>query len=101
MKNIEHLVITGCGTSLHAAMYAARLVRDFEAFRTVMAADAAEVRLPDLPKHHAGLLAISQPGETKDVHRAVVLASQLGLPTSSVVNTVGSLIARTTKLGST
>jgi len=45
------------------------------------------------------LLAILQSGETKYVHRAVVLAKQLGLPTSSVVTTVGSLIARTTKLG--
>lgn len=99
MKKIMHLLITGCGTSLHAAMYAAKLMRDFEAFRTVIAVDAAEVRQSDSPKHHAGLLAISQSGETKDVHRAVVLASQLGLPTLSVVNTVGSLIARTTKLG--
>jgi len=99
MKSIENLVMTGCGTSLHAAMYAAKLMREFEAFRTVTAVDAAEVRLSDLPKHHAGLLAISQSGETKDVHRAVVLADRLGLPTMSVVNTVGSLIARTTKLG--
>lgn len=99
MQSIKHLVLTGCGTSLHAAMYAAKMMRDFEAFRTVMAVDAAEVRLSDLPKHHAGLLAISQSGETKDVHRAVVLADRMGLPTMSVVNTVGSLIARTTKLG--
>ena len=99
MKNIHHLVLTGCGTSLHAAMYAAKLMRDFEAFCTIIAVDAAEVRQSDLPKHHAGLLAISQSGETKDVHRAVVLADRLGLPTLSVVNTVGSLIARTTMLG--
>jgi glucosamine--fructose-6-phosphate aminotransferase (isomerizing) len=58
MKNIEHLIITGCGTSLHAAMYAAKLMRGFDAFRTVLAVDAAEVRQSDLPKHHAGLLAI-------------------------------------------
>ncbi len=30
-------VLTGCGTSLHAAMYASKLMRDFEAFRTCMA----------------------------------------------------------------
>lgn len=44
-------VLTGCGTSLHAAMYAAKLMRDFEAFRTCMALDSAEVRQSDLPKH--------------------------------------------------
>lgn len=31
--------------------------------------------------------------------KTVVLADRMGLPTLSVVNTVGSLIARTTKLG--
>jgi glucosamine--fructose-6-phosphate aminotransferase (isomerizing) len=58
-----------------------------------------QVRRSDIPHRHGGLLAVSQSGETKDVHRAVVLADRLGLPTLSVVNTVGSLIARTTKLG--
>ena len=37
--------------------------------------------------------------KTKDVHRAVVAAESMGLPCISVVNAVGSLIARTTKLG--
>lgn len=32
-------------------MYAAKLMRDFEAFRTCMAMDSAEVRQSDLPKH--------------------------------------------------
>jgi glutamine---fructose-6-phosphate transaminase (isomerizing) len=45
------------------------------------------------------LLAVSQSGETKDVHRAVKQAEKSGLPTISVVNAVGSLIARTTGLG--
>lgn len=45
------------------------------------------------------MLAVSQSGETKDVHRAVKLAMDEGLPCISVVNAVGSLIARTTGLG--
>jgi glucosamine 6-phosphate synthetase-like amidotransferase/phosphosugar isomerase protein len=43
MRQIHNLVITGCGTSLHAGIYGAKLMRDFEAFDTAMALDAAEV----------------------------------------------------------
>jgi glutamine---fructose-6-phosphate transaminase (isomerizing) len=57
------------------------------------------VRGSDLPRSHGAVLAISQSGETKDVHRAVTAAERLGITTMSVVNVVGSLIARTTKLG--
>ena len=37
-----------------------------------------QVRLADLPKHHGGMLAVSQSGETKDVQRAVRVAQQVG-----------------------
>ena len=45
------------------------------------------------------MLAVSQSGETKDVHRAVKLGVDQGVPSISVVNVVGSLIARATGLG--
>lgn len=45
------------------------------------------------------MLVISQSGETKDVHRAVKIGESMGTPCISVVNSVGSLIARTTGLG--
>jgi glutamine---fructose-6-phosphate transaminase (isomerizing) len=45
------------------------------------------------------MMAMSQSGETKDVHRAVKIAMENDVPALSIVNTVGSLIARTTQLG--
>lgn len=99
MEKIKTLLLAGCGTSLHASMFGAKLMREFEAFDTAVAMDAAEIRPSDLPKHDGGLMAVSQSGETKDVHRTVVTAEHHGLPCISVVNAVGSLIARTTKLG--
>jgi glucosamine--fructose-6-phosphate aminotransferase (isomerizing) len=42
---------------------------------------------------------VSQSGETKDVHRALKIGIENGIPSISVVNVVGSLIARTTGLG--
>lgn len=48
----------------------------------------------DLPQNDSGVLVISQSGETKDVHRALTVALNKGLPVMSIVNVVGSLIAR-------
>uniref|UniRef100_A0A7S2R8P1 Glutamine--fructose-6-phosphate aminotransferase [isomerizing] n=1 Tax=Rhizochromulina marina TaxID=1034831 RepID=A0A7S2R8P1_9STRA len=99
MEKVKHVILSGCGTSLNASLYGAKLMREYDAFDTAMPIDAAELRTHDLPRADAALIAVSQSGETKDVHRAVVSAMQEGLPCISVVNAVGSLIARTTKLG--
>src|SRR5690606_29015160 len=99
LKDIQHMLLTGCGTSLHAAMFGVKMMRDLDCFDTVSAIDSAEVVRSSLPRGQGALLAISQSGETKDVHRAVKLAEEEGLTTMSIVNAVGSLIARTTGLG--
>lgn len=57
------------------------------------------MRRSDIPHKDGGLIAVSQSGETKDVHRAVKLGEEQSVPCISVVNSVGSLIARTTGLG--
>merc|ERR1711988_516626 len=99
MARIKHLVLTGCGTSMNASMFGAKLMRELGSFETAAAMDSAEVRLADLPRHHGGMLAVSQSGETKDVQRALRVAQQAGVPTLSAVHGVGSQIARLTKLG--
>lgn len=99
VEGIHNLLITGCGTSRFASEYGAKLMRDLDCLETVSVLDSAEVRRCDIPKKHGGLLAVSQSGETKDVHRAVKIGEEAGVPCMSVVNVVGSLIARTTALG--
>jgi len=99
MASIRNLLLTGCGTSRHAAELGAKIMRDLEVFDTVGVMDSAEVRRSDMPRRKGALLAVSQSGETKDVHRAVKLGEESSLPCISVVNVVGSLIARTTGLG--
>ena len=109
---VRHLLIAACGTSAFAGQYGAGLMRSLGCFDTVQVVDAAEVTAESMPRSSSGgggghggccggggVLAISQSGETKDVHRAVLLARELGLPVFSVVNAVGSLIARTTGCG--
>ena len=44
MAGIRNLVLAGCGTSLHASLYGAKLMREYDAFDTAVAMDAAEVK---------------------------------------------------------
>jgi len=100
LSRIKHLVIAACGTSYYAGLCGAHFMLFLEAFETVQVIDAAELEEFQLPApHDGGLLVISQSGETKDVHRALCMAQEQGLPCISVVNAVGSLIARTTGCG--
>ncbi len=99
MSSIRNMLLTGCGTSRHAAELGAKIMRDLDCFDSVSVIDSAEVRRSDVPKKNGGVLAVSQSGETKDVHRAVRIAEDVGVPRISVVNVVGSLIARSTGLG--
>ena len=103
MAKIKHMTLSSCGTSLHASKYGERLMKQLGCFETVSCVDAAEFETKDFPSRGepsaAGMIVVSQSGETKDVARVVNNAMEQGLTVLSVVNAVGSLIARTTKLG--
>eukprot|EP01098_Paradermamoeba_levis_P003085 TRINITY_DN1440_c0_g2_i1.p1 TRINITY_DN1440_c0_g2~~TRINITY_DN1440_c0_g2_i1.p1 ORF type:complete len:566 (+),score=163.96 TRINITY_DN1440_c0_g2_i1:95-1699(+) len=99
LKGIKNLIISACGTSLHAAHFGAGLMRSLQCFETVQVVDAAELGREYFTQGKCGMLVLSQSGETKDVHRALTIAEELNIPVFSVVNVVGSLIARTTRCG--
>ena len=99
LLGVKNLIVSACGTSLHAGEYGAMLMRSLDAFNTVQCVDAAEFNRDFVPGDDGGILAISQSGETKDVMRALRVAESSGIPRFSVVNSVGSLIARTTSCG--
>lgn len=99
LLRIRHLVIAACGTSYHAGLFGALAMRALQAFDTVQVVDASELTPHHFAPESAGLLVISQSGETKDVHRALAIAECQNVPVFSVVNAVGSLIARTTQCG--
>lgn len=102
LSKIKFMTLSACGTSLNAAKYAEKIMKNLESFEHVVSIDAAETTEKDFPKSSpqtAGLIVVSQSGETKDVHRVVKLAMESDITVMSVVNAVGSLIARTTKMG--
>jgi glucosamine--fructose-6-phosphate aminotransferase (isomerizing) len=103
LGKIKHMTLSACGTSLNAARYGERIMKHLGSFDSVASIDAAETEPKDFPcmsnVSSTGLIVVSQSGETKDVHRVVGSAMDKGVTVLSVVNSVGSLIARTTKLG--
>lgn len=103
LSAIKYMTLSACGTSLHAAKYAEKLMKQLGIFNCVTSIDAAETDTKDFPliqkPSEAGVIVVSQSGETKDVQRVVTTAMGKDITVMSVVNAVGSLIARTTKLG--
>ena len=104
LSRVKYLTLSACGTSLNAARYAEKLMKHLGSFDMVHSIDAAETDKNDFPRDlkkskESAFLVVSQSGETKDVANVVNAAQENDLTVMSVVNSVGSLIARTTKLG--
>jgi glucosamine--fructose-6-phosphate aminotransferase (isomerizing) len=104
LANVDFLTLCACGTSLNASRYAEKLMKHIGSFDVVHSIDAAEVEPSDFPQNpnaasRSAFLVVSQSGETKDVARVVQAAQEKDVTVLSVVNSVGSLIARMTKLG--
>lgn len=100
LKDVDNLILLGCGTSYNAGLYVTHKFKEISGFNTVQIFDAADFTSYDIPKNGKTiLLLISQSGETKDVHRCVDIAKELGIFTIGVVNVVDSLIAREVNAG--
>lgn len=104
LATVDFLTLCACGTSLNASRYAEKLMKHLGSFDVVHSLDAAEVEPSDFPHDptsaaRSAFLVVSQSGETKDVARVVNAAQEKDVTVVSVINSVGSLIARMTKLG--
>lgn len=100
LEGVKHLIIAACGTSLFAGHFGAHLMRALNSFETVQVIDAAEIEDQNFNScTDVALIVISQSGETKDTHRALEMAKSRGIIVLSIVNNVGSLIARTATCG--
>ncbi|MBI4249953.1 MAG: glutamine--fructose-6-phosphate transaminase (isomerizing), partial [Elusimicrobia bacterium] len=99
IKEASQLSIISCGTSYYAGLYAQYV---FEALTNlkVDCALASEFRYRSLNlKKGSVVIAISQSGETSDTMAAVREAKRKGALVLSIVNVVGSSIARETGAG--
>lgn len=100
LKNIDHLIVLGCGTSYNAGYHSLNIFKQISGFDTVQIFDAAEFTQYDIPKNgKTALLMLSQSGETKDLHRCIEFGKDKGLFMVGVINVVDSLIAREVNCG--
>ena len=97
LKDIDNIIILGCGTSYFAALYGMHFFKRVCNLNTVQVFDGADFCEQDIPKHgKTALILVSQSGETKDLHRCIGIAD---IVTIGVINVVDSLIARDVDCG--
>ncbi len=94
LRQVNRIILTGCGTSWHAALVGEYLIEEFARI-PVEVEYASEFRYRNPPIDPGTVVfAIAQSGETADTLAAVRESKRKGLPTLGIVNVVGSTIAR-------
>jgi glucosamine--fructose-6-phosphate aminotransferase (isomerizing) len=100
LKDINNIILLGCGTSYNAGLYGSYFLKNLCNFYTVQVFDGAELNEYDIPKYgNTAFILISQSGETKDLHRCIEIAKENNIITIGIVNVVDSLIAREVDCG--
>jgi glucosamine--fructose-6-phosphate aminotransferase (isomerizing) len=98
-KNLERIIIVGCGTSWHAGLVGEYLFEDFARIPVeVEYASEFRYRNPVIDEKDF-VIAISQSGETADTLAALELAKSRGATIFGICNVVGSSIPRLTDAG--
>lgn len=93
-KGINRIVITACGTAMHAGLIGKNMIERLARI-PVTVEIASEFRYQNpIIDDHTLLITVSQSGETADTLAALKLGKTKGAKTLSVVNVKGSSIAR-------
>ncbi|MFQ5678219.1 MAG: glutamine--fructose-6-phosphate transaminase (isomerizing) [Gemmatimonadota bacterium] len=99
LEHVDRIVLTGCGTSWHAALAGEYMLEEF-ARLPVEVEYASELRYRNAVIGPETLVVgISQSGETADTLAALAEAKRRGAPTMGIVNVVGSSLTRETNGG--
>ena len=94
LANARRIIITACGTAMHAGFMAKYFIEKYARI-PVNVEIASEMRYADMIiDERDAVIVISQSGETADTLAALRLAKENGAFVTSIVNVVGSTIAR-------
>lgn len=95
LRQIEHVMVVGCGTAYYAGLEAGYLAEQFLDDVTFSPQIASELRYRSfaVPKNTVALI-VSQSGETADTLACLQELKRRGVKCLGVVNAVGSTIAR-------
>jgi glucosamine--fructose-6-phosphate aminotransferase (isomerizing) len=93
-RRLDRIILTGCGTSYHAALIGEYLIEEFARI-PVEVEYASEFRYRNPPIGRTDLVVgITQSGETADTLAALREAKRRGYPTLAICNVVDSSLAR-------
>ena len=94
LRNIERIILTGCGTSYHAGLVGEYLIEELARI-PVEVEYASEFRYRNSPMNGRSIvIGITQSGETADTLAAIRESKLKGIPSLAICNVVGSTIAR-------
>ncbi|HPU97374.1 MAG TPA: glutamine--fructose-6-phosphate transaminase (isomerizing) [Candidatus Hydrogenedentes bacterium] len=94
LKACQKIFIVACGTAWHAGMVGKYLIEKFAKVPVELdLASEFRYRDPIIPPHSI-MIAVSQSGETADTLEAIRIAKSRGAKVASIVNAVGSSVAR-------
>ncbi len=94
LAKARRIIITACGTAMHAGFIAKYFIEKYARI-PVNVEIASEMRYADMIIDESdAVIVISQSGETADTLAALRLAKERGAFVTSIVNVVGSTIAR-------
>lgn len=94
LKACQKITIVACGTAWHAGMVGKYLIEKFAKVPVELdLASEYRYRDPIVPPHTI-MIPVSQSGETADTLEAIRIAKRLGAKVASIVNAVGSSVAR-------
>uniref|UniRef100_A0A6C0IWD8 glutamine--fructose-6-phosphate transaminase (isomerizing) n=1 Tax=viral metagenome TaxID=1070528 RepID=A0A6C0IWD8_9ZZZZ len=100
LKNIDNIILLGCGTSLNASEYSVTFFKQLCKFSSIQVIDGADFNKYDIPKNGKTILVLSsQSGETRDLYKCLNIAKENNLFTIGLINVVDSLIAREVDCG--
>ena len=94
LKACQKITIVACGTAWHAGMVGKYLIEKFAKVPVELdLASEYRYRDPIVPEHTI-MIPVSQSGETADTLEAIRIAKSRGARVASIVNAVGSSVAR-------
>jgi len=99
IKDLDRLVIVGCGSAYYAAQVGRYILEEYAGIPVEVELGSEYRYKNNLQTGKTALLAVTQSGETADTLASIRKAKAAGLLTLGMVNTVGSTIARETDAG--
>lgn len=94
IRNADHIIFLGCGTSYHAAQVGMKIFKEFAVNAFMEVIDGADFEENDIkPNKKVVLILLSQSGETKDLHRALKIGKEMNIKSIGIINVEKSLIA--------